>query len=239
MAKISAKNATILINGSKFSTFTTAYEITDTVDPLEATGFADESKNYVPGLKTARITADMLWDSTATTGVHAKLSNSGQTGLFTLLPEMYAIGTPSISLPYMQTSYRPQADVAAILQIGTIEFESYGSNNGIENGVALYSGTITDTTTSSSFDNGAATTTGYSGIVHVWTPASADSYAIKIQHSANNSTWADLATFTVNGQSITAERKTGTSVNRYRRIVATRTGSAGDSFGFSVVLYSY
>ena len=241
MAKIAAKNATILINGSKFSTYTTAYETTHTVDPLDATGFSDGSRNFIPGILTGKISADMLWDATADTGIHAKLKTSGQTGHVTIIPEVYAVGVPAISLPFVQATYNPGAAVTDILKIGTLEFESYGDNNGVEIGNTLYQATITNTATSTTFDNGAASSVKYSGIVHVWTPTSADTYAVKIEHSTNDSTWADLATFTIsgNGQSIVSARVTGTgTVNRYRRITATRTGAAANPFGFTVVLYT-
>lgn len=239
MSKISAKDATILINGSKFSTYTTAYEIQSSVDPIEATGFADGSKNYIPGMMTAKIAADMLWDATTSTGVIAKMKTAGQTGVVTIIPELYALGVPTVSLPYLQANFQPGASVSDILKIGNISFESYGSNNGAEYGKALYQGTVTSTTTSTGVDNLAASTVKYAAVLHVWTPTTTDTYVVKVQHSTNNSTWADLASFALNGNTITAERITGTgTVNQYRRILATRTGAAAESFGFTAVLYT-
>ena len=49
--KTSAKNASILINGNLFSTYVTSYEAEASVEPIEATGFLDGSKNYVPVLQ--------------------------------------------------------------------------------------------------------------------------------------------------------------------------------------------
>lgn len=237
MAKISAKNATILINGNKFSTYTTAYEVEQSINPIEGTGFSDLVRNYIPGLQTAKINTTMLWSSTAD-AVHDALKTSGQTGIVTIVPETYALGIPSITLPYMQSTYKPAGAVDGILEIGSIDFESYGNNYGIENGVMLYQGAITDTTTGTSYDNSAATTGGYSAVLHIWEKTASDTYVIKIQHSTDNSTWTDAVTFTADGTTITAERKTGTSINQYRRIVATRTGS-GDTLGLSIALFTY
>ena len=239
MAKITAKNATVLINGSKFSTYATAYEVTAQVDPLDATGFSDECKNYIPGMAVGKMTLDMMWDKTTTTGIHPKLYNTGQTGNVTIIPEAYVLGGAALSLPYTQTTYGPQADVSEIIKIGTVEFESYGNNNGLEFCAVLANATITATTTGSSVNNSAATTVKYAAVLHVWTPTSTDTYVVKVQHSTDNSTWADLAAFTLNGKTITSERLTGTgTVNQYRRVLATRTGAAADPFGFTVVLYA-
>lgn len=236
MSKISAKNTSILINGNLFSTYVTAYETESTVDAIEATGFLDGSKNYVPGQQTAKISADMLWDA-ATGKVHDAMKTPG-TGVVTIIPELAAVAGNSISLPYMQANYNPKGETSSLITIGTIDFESYGSNYGIEYGKVLYSGAVTTTTTGTSVDNAAATTGQYSAILHVYNKTTSDTYVVKVQDSSDNSTWTDLCTFTADGTSITAERKTGTSVKRYRRAVATVTGTNGDSFGFTVVLYT-
>ncbi len=238
MAKISAKDATVLINGYKLSTYATAYETEISTNPVDATGFSDGVKNYIPSIVSSKISADMLWNSAAGT-VHTALSVPGTTGLVTIIPEVSAVGGASISLEYLQSNYKPGADVSDILKVGSIEFETSNANNyGLEFGQVLYNGTITNTTTGTSYDNAAATSTRYSAVLHVFQAVASDTYAIKVQHSTDNSTWADLVTFTANGSTITAERKVGTAVNRYRRIVATRSGSAGNTLGLAVVLYT-
>lgn len=236
MSKITAKNATVLINGYYLSTYATSYEAESSVDPVEATGFRDGSKNYTPGMLTAKISADMMWDQ-ATAKVHTALGALGN-GIITIIPETYVIGTPSISLPYMQATYTPQGETTSLLKIGNVSFESIGNNNGIEFGNTLYSGTVTDDFDGATYNNAAATSAKYSAILHVFTPATADTYEIKVQDSTNGTLWTDLCTFTADGSAIVSERKTGTAVKQYRRITTTRTGTDGDDFGFAVVLYT-
>ena len=234
--KTSAKNASILINGNLFSTYVTSYETESSVEPIEATGFLDGSKNYVPGQQTAKVTCDMMWDA-ATDKVHDAMNALG-TGIVTIVPELAAIGGNSISLPYMQANYNPKGETSSLITIGSIAFESSGSNFGVEYGKVLYSGVINDTTTSTVVDNAAATTAKYAAVLHVYTPTIADTYAVVVEDSTDNNTWTTLCTFTADGQTITAERLTGTGVKRYRRVTATVTGTDGDDFGFVVVLYS-
>lgn len=235
MAKLSAKDATLLINGNKLSPNATAYEVTSTVEPVEATGFGEGSKNYIPGLATAKVSVDMLWNSDS---VHDVLKTSGQTGNVTLLPEPYVAGCPSISLPFMQSNYTPQGSPDSILKIGSIGFESSGVNIGVEHGLALHQAAVTATTTGTAVDAGAATSGAYSAILHVWSKTTTDTYAVEIQDSSNGTTgWATVISFTLDGTAISSERITGTgAVKQYRRAKLTRTGTSGDSFGATVVL---
>jgi hypothetical protein len=139
----------------------------------------------------------------------------------------------------MQANYGAKGAPSAALEIGTLNFESYGVNVGIENGVALQHGTITASTTGTGVldASAAAVTATCSATLHIWTAAATDTYVVKVQHStAVASSYADLITFVSSGSAIGAERiavASGT-INKYRRILATRTGSAAENFGFSV-----
>jgi hypothetical protein len=82
-----------------------------------------------------------------------------------------------------------------------------------------------------SLDNGASSANGGRGNLHI--TAITGTWTIKIQHSANNSTWADLVTFTqaaaaggVTSESIAV---TGT-VNRYLRVARTEDVSGSCTF---------
>ena len=81
----------------------------------------------------------------------------------------------------------------------------------------------------SSVDNTASSANGGAGTLHVPTNTVNGNTTIKIQHSANDASWADLISFTAVGSSAkTSEIKavTGT-VNRYLRASASTAGSSG------------
>lgn len=78
-----------------------------------------------------------------------------------------------------------------------------------------------------SHDNGAATANGGAAFLQVFDYDGITSVDVKIQHSTNDSIWADLATFT----QVTADRAcerllvaAGTTVHRYTRAVVTIAG---------------
>lgn len=244
MGKVTAKNAIILINGYKFSTFTTAYDAKSDAGKVDVTGFGDGGANYIPGMPSASLTADMLWDSDANS-VHAALS-SMPVGVVTIIPEGWILGNSDVSLPFMLSNYKPQGKPTDAIKLGTLTFDAYndaatyGKSANLEIGWILQHGTITNTLTGSGFvdPTGAPVLNAYGiGTLHIWTPVAADTYVVKIQHSTSLTTgYADLITFTANGSARTVERQVASigTINQYRRVIATRTGSAGNPFGFSV-----
>jgi hypothetical protein len=238
MAKVSGKNAIILIGGNNFSTFASQYNASADAGKIDVTGFTDASQNFIPGLPKATINANLLWDSD-TDSVHDSLSPMPSGSHVTIFPEGYVLGNQSLSLPFMQGNYNPTATPESSISIGDIAFESYGNNDGLEYGWALAHATITDTTTGTGFvdPTDGAVTAKCSGTLHIWTPTIDDTYVVKIQHSTSlGSGYVDLVTFTLDGSAKGSERITVASgtVNKYRRVVATRTGTDADPFGFSV-----
>lgn len=241
MGKQTAKNAVILINGYEFSTYASAWEFMQDAGAVDVTGFTDGTQNFVPGLPMVEGNVDMFWDKAADS-VHLALK-SLPTGVLTILPEGGTLGYPSLSVPMMQSNYNPTGALTDAITVGTIDFKSYGNNVGPENGVVLAHATITNTATGTGVDDptGAAVTAACGATLHLWgTPLPTDTYVIKVQHSTLlGSGYADLITFTLTGAARNVERivvSSGT-VNRYRRVIATRTGSAGDPLGYTVHFY--
>ena len=239
MAKLSGNNAAILINGYNLSVYGRKYQIDDATPPLDVTGFT-EPRNFVPGQREGKVTIEMMWDSD--TGKTMSVLSAPGTGHITIVPEGLAVvGGTSYSLAYMQSNFSPASAQNEVLSIGSVEFVANGaSNDGVEDGQLVYSGTITATNTGSTatpVDAWGARTAACSGTLHITQLCAADRYVVKIQHSANGTTgWADLVTFTLDGSAVGAQKVNVASgaVYPYRRITATRTGTAGNSFTFHV-----
>lgn len=98
-----------------------------------------------------------------------------------------------------------------------------GDSAGNPNGVTLANSALTASTNGASHDNEASSANGYHANIHI-TASDGGTWAFKIQHSADDSAWADLASFTVAGDAVEAEHISGTgTVNQYVRFVSTRT----------------
>ena len=128
------------------------------------------------------------------------------------------------------TSYEVSSAIADIVQ-ASAEFQS---TDAVEHGKILSSGsTVTATGNGTAVDNGASTANGGAGYLSVPVNTRNGNITVKIQHSADNSTYADLVTFTtVTSTSKTSERievASGTTVNRYLRVNYTVAGSTGSA----------
>jgi len=110
---------------------------------------------------------------------------------------------------------------------GTVQCLGQGFR--LEWGTQLTAGGQTDSSAaySASIDDSASTSAGIRGYLQI-IDINSGAPTIKIQHSANDSSWSDLVSFAAvsNGAEPSVERKTANgTVNRYVRVVSTGTFS--------------
>lgn len=239
MAKVSSKDAIILIGGYVLSPDITSYEVSEGAPPVDVTCFTDGAQNYIPGLFSAAISAQALWNNETGRAYPILKAAAGSTsdGSITILPEGGTAGGPSLSLPFTEGGISPSGQPGSAITLGSINFSSYGDNEGIENGFILHHGAVTDSTTNDSVLDplNIALTTRCAATLHVW-GVPTDTYEVKVQDSTNDVDWDDLITFSADGSALLSERQEVASgtLNKYRRVVATRTGAVGDAFSFTV-----
>jgi hypothetical protein len=127
------------------------------------------------------------------------------------------------------------------ISVESVEFDAYGDYAAVMPGWMLAHATVTNTATGTGVLDpaDAAVTKACAGSLHVWDSTATDTYVVKVEHSSDNVNWADLVTFTMNGTALGAEvvKVASGTVNKYRRALATRTGVAGDTFGYSVFFW--
>tara|TARA_R110001592_G_scaffold70003_7_gene214647 strand:+ start:2290 stop:3000 length:711 start_codon:yes stop_codon:yes gene_type:complete len=222
MAFIHGKSTKIFLNATDFSTYFTTADSTRTVDVAESTTFGSGSKTYITGNKDGTISLAGFFDATADAVLQPLLG--GTSALLTIgvdgadATDLVRFGNGNF------TSYGVSSPVGDIVAT-SLDFQS---DKGIFDGSVLESATYTSTTTGTARDNAAATTNGGAGFVIITAASGTSPTAIvKIQHSADNSTYADLITFT-QATGATSEIKyvaPDTTVNRYLKIVATIGGT--------------
>ena len=151
------------------------------------------------------------------------------------------IGDPAFQAVVNQYVYTPKASpkqaVHFDLSMSSGRNASSAAVAADANAFVLANTTITTTTLFASRDNGAATSNGGVAYLQALTAPATDTYEVKCQDSPDDSTWADLCTFSADGSTVTAERQTFSgAVDRYERATATRTGSAGENFELAVTM---
>ena len=224
------KNVSIFVNEFDFSTYFNDVSASSMVETAEVSAFGSSAKEYIVGLTDGTVSLSGMFDGTATgTDVvfSAVLGSTTKQNVI-VAPSGHTNGATAIMLEADDTSYEVSGAVADVVQTSA-EFQS---SDGVEHGKILSSGSaITATGSGTSVDNAASSANGGVGFVSVPTNTRNGNITVKIQASADNSTFADLITFTV----VTSTQKTfqrvevtGT-VARYLRVNYTVAGSTGSA----------
>lgn len=235
MAFVHGKSSVVLFNATNLSPYLNSASTTNNVETAETTAFGNNSKTYIIGLKDGTISLAGMFDGDSGAIdpiIQAKLGV--ENSIVTVLPAGGTIGNRAIIAQTDLTSYDISSPVADVVSVSA-ELQADG---GIDTGVSLHAlGAETATGTATSVDNSASSSNGGVGHLHVTANAHDDTVTIKVQHSADNSTWADLDTFTVvSASTTTSERRVvaaGTTVNRYIRASHTLAGSGSVSYQLS------
>lgn len=204
------------------------------VDVEDATTCGKTAKVYKPTLIDGTATLAGLWDG-AIGAVDERLAGVLQIDALplTVAWEGTVLGKRAALLDALEVNYEVSGTVGGLVET-TAEFQA---DEGARSGVMLAELTArTATANGTSHDGTASSTRGAAAHLHVIAASgTSPSVTVKVQHSADNSVWADLITFTA-ATAVAGERKevTGT-VNRYLRATWTVSGT-GPSFTFAVAV---
>jgi hypothetical protein len=226
---VSSHRARALVDQYDISQFITKMSPLPSQEMSDCTTLADDHRSYQPSLKVGALTLEGLFRSNAIAGaslddIFGILPTDAMN--FSGLPEGHVLGKPAYIILSDVTRYQLDAVTGDLVKC---------SINAVSRGWAVERGRIlhiltpeTGTGNTASVDNLVATNNGGVGVLHVTAIAGgAPSVTVKIQHSTNDSTWADLVTFTaaVAATKQRIEVAAGTLVNRYLREVHTFGGT--------------
>jgi hypothetical protein len=222
------KNVNVFINEYDFSTYFNDVSATSTVETSEVSAFGSSAKEYIVGLQDGTVSLGGMFDGTATgTDVFFSTALGAATKVNVIVaPSGHTNGANAIVLEADDTSYEVSGAIADVVQTSA-EFQS---SDGVEHGKILSSGAaVSATGNGTSVDNALSSANGGVGFLSVPTNTRNGNITVKVQQSADNSTFTDLITFTV----VTSTQKTfervevtGT-VARYLRVNYTVAGSTG------------
>ena len=230
------KNTVVLFDKYDLSTYFNSATTSAMAETVETTTFGSTSKTYAIGMKDGTVSFEGLWSGVLDTEGSDKVLNDafGSTTkvLVTVATEGATIGRNCKIVNADDTSYEIKSAIADMVTI-TAQAQASGTVSGIDSGVLLAANqTVSAITANTSVDNAAASTNGGVAHLHVTANTRNGAATIKVQQSANNSTWTDLVTFTATTASTTTSERievaAGTSVNRYLRVnVSGFAGSSG------------
>tara|TARA_Y100000592_G_scaffold40645_1_gene64393 strand:+ start:238 stop:990 length:753 start_codon:yes stop_codon:yes gene_type:complete len=235
---IHGKDTAVYIDEFDLSSYFTSADTSINNSIAETTAYGATDASFIMGMRSGTLSLSGMWagDTDGSDEELQALLGNATTPVITVREGSASIGSGAIVAQANETSYAISSPVADVSTV-TADFEC-STNNTTNLTFALASGVQLTAGASiahgslgnlSSVDNSASSANGGAGTLHVPTNTVNGNTTIKIQHSANNSTWADLFSFTVVGSSAkTSEIKavSGT-VNRYLRVNASTAGSSG------------
>jgi hypothetical protein len=227
------KNVNVFLDAYDFSTYFNNVSASTSIDTAETSAFGTSAKSYVVGHRDGTVSLSGMFEATESTGTDQYFATAlGSATKIKLIvaPEGHSNGAGAIMLQADDTSYEVSSAIADIVQ-ASAEFQS---TDAVEHGVILSSGAaVSATGNGTGVDNTTSSLNGGAGFLSVPVNTRNGNITVKIQHSADNSTFADLVTFTVvSSTTKTSERievASGTTVNRYLRVNYTVAGSTGSA----------
>lgn len=218
------KDATVFANGYNLSGYLNSVTVSGEADVAEVSTLGSDDKAYIPGMRDATLSAEGFYAG-ATGDIDEFLeSRLGSTTTWTVVMTPDAVGALAYCVRSVDTSYEIGAEIGAAVAV-TAEGQI---TEGREAARVLHPlGAETATGDDTAVDNGASSANGLSAYLHVTdVSGTTPTLDVKVQHSADNSTWVDLATFAQVTSSNSYERVavTGT-VNRYLRAQYTIAGT--------------
>lgn len=223
------KDANVFVDGYDFSGYLSSAEMSSDIDVSETTTFMHQSKTYILGTSGSTLTMDGYFDDQATADNIMNSAFSSNESILSYYPSGSALGRPGYAFVGVQSSFSVSASVTDNVSFSV----AVSSSAGVFRTQSLIAmSTLTSSDEGDSLDNGAGSTYGGYGFLHAANISG--TITVKIQHSTNNSSWTDLATFS----SITSEGSELVSivgtVNRYARVLYTI--SSGGSVDLQVGL---
>lgn len=233
MAFVHGKSGKVMVNAAHLSADIRGWTATWKRDMADTTALQDNGMRCTPGLMEGSINLDGHFDSTAgrLIQVITDAANAGVAGVggvdnglkVSILPEGDTIGLPAFFCQSDLENFEIESEVDDRVAVGleaaadtTVDFGVVQKALGAQS-----PGTVNST----SVDNLAGTANGGAAVIHVTNVSGGGNLVAKIQHSTDNSVWADLITFTtatVAGSEL-KEVAAGTTVNRYTRATGTAT----------------
>lgn len=226
--KLTGLGSNFYIGGYDLSGDVTALGgVSTSIASLDVTAINKSAHERLYGLADGSMDVTTAWDVDAGKA-HAVLSALPRTDTIGTFFVGTAIGNAAASINAKQIDYAPtRANDGMLTNATSLQANGYG----LDWGTQLTAGIRTDTaaTNGSSFDGTASTAFGFQAYLQVFSFSGTD-VTIKIQDSANNSAWTDLASgaFTaVSSGTPQAQRIAvgGTAtVRRYLRVATVTTG---------------
>lgn len=224
MAFSAGYKARILNGDFELSTKLSSISVPVTVEQLETTTFADNGvKTFVPGLVDSTFTCEGFIDAATMTDAAAWTTQQP----FVWSPKGFTLGNPVVMLNSIKSNFETGSQVGGVSSF-TLDGQTTGP---ADFGYSLHDLTAeTADGDGTAVDGGAASSIGGFAQLHVTAYSGLTSAVVIVEDSADNVSFATIATFTT-VTAVTSERvAVSGAVRRYVRYSLNVTGTGSVTF---------
>ncbi|MDG4750624.1 hypothetical protein O7630_06720 [Micromonospora sp. WMMD718] len=229
MTYVAYRNSRLLVNDSHVTGNIKEWSVNLRRSYASVSSILDDGERFIPGLRSGAMSLNGTFDSAAgSLYERAAATRTAEDALLvTVMPEGFTAG----KLALFAVTDLDGLDVQSATDDAVKVSVSAQADDGVDVGRVLHvhqAETANGNTTA--VDDAASTATGGAGALHVTALTGLTGLTVKVQHSTDNTVWADLITFTA-ATGKTSERKAITgAVNRYVRALWTVTGTGSATF---------
>lgn len=228
------KNTVLFVNGADLTRYFNEASVSQSVETAETTAFGDDDKTYITGLADGTMSGSGMFDGQAgaVDEILSSVIGSATADVITVGVDGATAGRVTLSMEARQTSYEVSAPVSDVVA-ANIEAQATG---GVDRGIFLAArSVVTATGQGASEDNAAATSNGGVAYLHATVNSRDDASTFKVQHSTDNVSFVDLATFSSVSASATSGQRVAVTGTVYRYIRASHApGGSSGSVTYSI-----
>ncbi len=220
------KGTVVLADEFDVTTYLNSVSTANAIEVPETTTFGSNDRSFIVGHTDGSISFEGLFDGTANAVDSIFSAALGDGPIMTVSGDGSALGRRAVLLDTKSTAYEVSSPLTEVVAVSGEAV----ADGGLDYGIWLAcQQAITTTTTGTANDNSAASSNGGVAHLHVTANTRNGTTVAKIQGSADNSTFADLVTFsTISTSTKTSQRvEVSGSVARYLRALITPAGSTG------------
>lgn len=226
---VHSKDSRVLVNERHSSANISRWSVEHSRRLSPCTTILDTGQKYTPGQLAGSMTIAGFFDSAAGSLYQESIASIGTDDSYitTFLPEGFTLGSPAIFCVSDLSGVAVDASIEDVVGLSV----TGSADGGVDMGHSLHAHSAeTGDGNGTSIDNAASSANGGVGVLHVTAYSGLTNIVVKVQHSADDSAWSDLITFTT-ATGVTAERKTVSgTVNRYVRALWDVTGTGSATF---------
>ncbi|HYI80002.1 MAG TPA: hypothetical protein VEW67_04005 [Thermoleophilaceae bacterium] len=204
--------AKVFLDALNLTRYLKSFSWERSTDPPDSTALGDDAHKFIPGLEDASASGEGMYDSDSGPALDTR---TNQPSVLSYYPSGDAAGALGQGASGIPTSLAIESPVDGITTLN-IETQASGGSERLVSIAPLAS--RTGTANVASHDGGASSATGWAAYLHATSVPEGETLDVKLQDSADNSTFADVATFAEVDEDGGAERVAGAgTLRRYVR----------------------